>query len=88
MYTAEMMCIEGYRRLDKRVARRLYNEGKTIYMVPCNCSIYGIYTVVIGENKYGYEEDRRFDSVVNGFEFYCCNTELGKYPMYFIKEAE
>ena len=83
MYSAGQMCISGYERVDKRRARRLYNEGIELYMVPCNCSVHSMFTIRMGEY---WDRDYPFDIVVNEFEWYNCNAETGKYTMFFIKD--
>lgn len=88
MYSAEMMCIHDYKRVDKRVARRLFNEGEAIFLVPCNCDVHSLFTYEIGKDYWGIDEDPDFDKVVNAFEWYNCNSELGRYTMFFIKKGE
>ena len=76
-----------YTRVRKDVARRLYKEGRTIYLTPSNiaasdsnpwvkpCAI---------NNRSG----KNFDNVVNEFEYYNCNYELGYYTNFWIREEE
>lgn len=77
-----------YTRVRKDVARRLFNEGKTIYLTPSNVaasdSNLWIKPLAIeqGEGK-GKGE---FDKQVNAFEYYNCNQELGYYTNFWIIE--
>lgn len=82
MYSAEMMCIHDYKRVDKRVARRLYNEGQNIYLVPCKCNVHSMFTLRTADYM---EKAYSFDTVVNEFEWYNCDSERGNYTMFFIK---
>ena len=79
---------ENYERVDKRVARRLFDEGTTLYLTPCRCAVTSMFTVKVGKDWWGVEEDRTFDSLVNEFEYYNCNAELGRYTMYFVEKGE
>ena len=76
-----------YTRVRKDVARRLYNEGKTIYLTPSNVaasdSNFWIKPYAI---KNGSE--RNFDDYVNAYEYYNCGYELGYYTNFWINEEE
>lgn len=75
-----------YTRVRKDVARRLYKEGRTIYLTPSNIaasdSNMWIKPLAI---KQGEGE---FDERVNEFEYYNCNYELGYYTNFWIIEKE
>ena len=77
-----------YTRVRKDLARRLFNEGKTIYLTPSNViaddSNYWIKPIPI-LTKYGL---KCFDGAVNIFEYYNCNYELGYYTNFWIIEGE
>ena len=67
-------------QINKTVARKLYNEGKTFWMTACNmrpeCGI------LINSAHREYDED--FNKLVNTFVYYNCNNETGRYPRYYI----
>lgn len=78
-----------YSRVRKDVARKLFKEGKTIYLTPSN--------VVASDSNmwikpYPINNQRglkSFDAVVNEFEYYNCNYyELGYYTNFWINEEE
>lgn len=77
-----------YSRIRKDVARKLFKEGKTIYLTPSNIaasdSNLWIKPYPINSNRQG----RDFDSLVNQFEYYNCNWELGYYTNFWINEEE
>ena len=78
-----------YTRVRKDVARRLYSEGKTIYLTPSNIaardSNFWIKPYPI--NNEG--NLKSFDDAVNEFEYYNCNNhELGYYTNFWIDEEE
>ena len=75
-----------YERVTKTTAKKLYNDGRDIYLSPCK-----VYPS--NENKYmsPYKVDivtsgMDFDTLVNHYEYYNCNySELGKTAFFYIK---
>ena len=78
--------IDGYRRINKKEARRRYNNGEIIRFVPCKISpvnIWGFYS-----DKYYSKNNNSFETVVNTFTYYnCIDYETGTYPAFYIKEG-
>lgn len=69
-------------RINKRVARKLFNEGKTVWITACNmrpeCGLL--------MNAGTYENELSdFDTFVNSFTYYNCNNETGRYPAFYIE---
>jgi len=81
------LSIGKYTRIRKDVARRLFDQGRIIYLTPSKIvatdSSPWIKPYPI-DNQAGYD----FDSIVNNFEFYNCCWELGYYTNFWIKEEE
>lgn len=75
-----------YTRVRKDVARRLFNEGETIYLTPSNIAAYESnywirpYPIQSVSGIPGVS----FDAQVNAFEYYNCNYELGYYTNFWI----
>lgn len=69
-------------RINKRVARKLFNEGKTFWITACNmrpeCGLL---------MKAGTYENERvdFDTFVNSFTYYICCNATGRYPAFYIE---
>jgi hypothetical protein len=80
-------------KVNKTKARRLFNEGKTLYFVPCK--VYPNYNNP-WVRPYDINLERikdevvfnNFDSIVNNFEYYNCNSELGNYTHFYIEKEE
>lgn len=79
-----------YKKVTKPIARKLFNEGVDIYLLPCKVSEtsltgkgFIISPCIISKSEEG---DNQFDRVVNYFEHYNCNNEMGYYAHYYIKE--
>lgn len=73
-----------YSRVDKRVARKLYNEGKDVLFVPCNMRPDNSWGLGILENcencgNVGWT----FDELVENYIWYNCNAETGRYVAFY-----
>lgn len=79
--------IGKYKRVRKDVARRLFDQGRIIYLTPSK-----IVATDSGEWIKPYPINNRaghnFDDVVNNFEFYNCCYELGYYTNFWINREE
>lgn len=74
-----------YQQISRPKAERLYEKGESIYLLPCNANPNSAW-ISLCEIKGGDEElPVKFKAIVNGFEYYNCNKELGKYAVFFIK---
>ena len=67
-----------YKRIDLREARKLFDSGERVYVVPCNCHVKSQFCVPVNNTIC-----LNFDSWLCQFEFYNCNKELGKKPYYY-----
>ena len=79
-------CIDGMyvTRRTKAKARKDYNEGYTVYIVPSNMAFRSMWHSPSRINKtYNDCENRTFDSLCNEIEFYQCNSESGKYLRFY-----
>ena len=80
---------EGYAKISKTIARKLYNKGVTLILAPCNTfpklsdTTFPKFWVRIS-NEYG----GNFDAYVNQFEYFNCNSELGYYSSFYVKKEE
>lgn len=79
--------IGKYRRIRKDVARRLFDQGRIIYLTPSKIvatdSSPWIKPYPIN-NRAGHN----FDDIVNNFEFYNCCWELGYYTSFWVNREE
>ena len=72
-------------RVSKLKAKRLFQEGVTIYLYPCMANPSSIWLSPPGINA---EYDSSFDTIVNHYEYYNCNNELGRYAKFFVEFRE
>lgn len=74
-------------KIRKNTARKLFNNGKELILMPCKChwGAVGLMGIAISKN---YITHADFDSLVNAFEYYNCNSQLGNYTaFYFLGEG-
>ena len=74
------------KRVTKSEARRLFNQGIDIQIIPCKCNPTSLYYTGIWYNSAATDAD--FDTLVRNFEVYNCNyNETGKYAAFYVEEA-
>ena len=83
--------MEKFVKINKTKARKLYNNNVNIYIIPCkvypNYNNMWIQPIKLNKEEYidkNYEND--FDKIINNFEYYNCNTEVGRYTSFYIYE--
>lgn len=84
----------NYKKVNKPTARKLYNNGLTIYLLPCKVSD----TALTSKNSWVSPVEislfacahsaNKFDRTVNEYEYYNCNAELGYYASYYVTEED
>lgn len=72
------------RKINKLTARKIFNEGHKVFLIPCKCRTNSVWQTGCWIDNTTF--DRSFDSIVDEFEYYNCNKELGTYSAYYIKE--
>lgn len=84
----------NWSRIDKRLARTLFNKGIDICISPCNMRPFGVWGcgVIVNINglieKYSYTDKDIFTLFCNEFEFYNCSSyETGYHPAFYTREV-
>ena len=76
--------INGYTRITKRAAFTAYKNGCTVYFCPVNLAPGTMWKPEIPITN---DSPRKWEDIVNAFEYYnCINSETGKYTAFYIKE--
>ena len=70
------------KRISMTVARRLFNKGIEIYMLPSKAVIGSIWILPIGIHQDGTS----FDARVKAYRYYNCSAETGKRVHFYINE--
>ena len=74
------------KRINKRIARKLFNEGKEFWIVPRfqDPLHWGVLVNYKSDANY-YASYSSFDSLVNAFEYYNCDSERGTYSAFYVE---
>ena len=69
------------KRISMAAARRLFNKGIEIYMLPSKSVIGNIWILPIGIHQDGIS----FEAHVNEYRYYNCSAETGKRVHFYIE---
>lgn len=72
-------------RVNKTKARIKYNEGKTIYLIQDKMLFDNVWQSPCPVDNKG---EQKFDTIVNEFRYYNCDSERGYGVKYFITDTE
>ena len=85
----------NFKRVTKPIARKMFNSGITIYVLPCkvketalDCQSWiqpAIFDITSTQLDSLYN---KFDRAVNEYEFHNCNAEVGYYAHYYVTEED
>jgi hypothetical protein len=71
-------------QVQKRTARKLFQEGEMIYLCPCNMhfdSAWQTPIVISKAESLGFT----FDQLCNDYEYFNCDSERGRYVRFYVK---
>ena len=79
----------NWKRITKNQARKVFNAGYDFIILPCKCRLFTPWHLECYIDGYSKNEpDRTFDTIVNAFIYYNCNSEMGYYPSFYILDNE
>lgn len=81
-YANEFIKIDNkqVKQINKTTAKKLYNEGETIYLNACKMSLNNCWTSPMPLDNKAQE---KFSTMVNEYEYYNCCSERGNYANFF-----
>ncbi len=71
-------------RINKVQARKQYNAGGTVYVLPCKVRFDNMWIAPFQMNR-EHLQDEDFDKVINAYEFYNCMSETGRRSAFYIE---
>ena len=86
--------IDGYRRISKPAARKAYQSGETVYIIPCKLSPANVYMPAMAISCKPSQDETpvnmpgcaaTFEKRVNAFEYYNCSPETGNYTAFYTR---
>lgn len=72
-----------FQQITITAAKKLWNEKKKVYVIPCNMRIPNPWQSLVELPIY---DDKDFDSFVNEYKYYNCDKVRGKY-LHFYKAS-
>lgn len=72
------------KRISMAQARKLYNKGTDIYLLPSKAVPGSIWIIPIGISQDNYDP-RNFDAKVNAYRYYNCTVETGRRVHFYIE---
>ena len=87
----------NYKKVTKITARKMFNYGITLFLIPCkvnpkyafdNASKVIYVNPVVIRKSLDEEIDEEFDKLVNNYEYYNCNSGIGRYAHYYVREVD
>ena len=73
-------------RMYKPEARKRFNAGEQIFVLPCKANINSPWFQMSMFAKDEREPERTFDRLVRAYEWANCNSELGYYTAFYREE--
>lgn len=73
-------------KVNKATARKMYRLGYEIKLLPCKVRLDNAWVSPVAISLETHHDT--FDHVVNQYEYYNCNAELGYYSAYYVSEDE
>lgn len=78
------IAVNGFRRISKRTAGNLFDQGCTVYLLPCKMNPASPWACPAGYEKRA-ENSRGWSALVAAYTAYNCTNLTGRYPAYYIK---
>ena len=76
-----------YKRVSKQKAKKLFADGHTLIIAPCNFRLFTMWGGFSTMNKCDSENPEfDFNRIINAYTYYNCNNEVGKYPSFYVTE--
>lgn len=82
--------VSDFKRVNKPEARKLFNKGETLYLVPCKLDGVRMFYYPVDKESYAeaFNNMNVFDRLVAQFEFHNCFAEVGYYAHYYVKVGD
>lgn len=72
-------------KIDKRIARKMYHEGKTVRLMACKLNPYGCWGEPMAVNN---QSKKEFEKLCNEYMYCNCTSETGKRIAFYILKGE
>lgn len=73
-------------QVSKTKAKNAFNNDKNVWLHPALMRLNNVWQKPYCFNKTKYNDNPSFDTIINHYRYYNCNSQLGTYPIYFIEK--
>lgn len=80
--------VNGYKRISKPKARRLFNDGADVYILPHKIMPGGLWYEPFNMRESLDDHRKDFDEIGSRYTYYNCMAETGHYVSFYVKENE
>ena len=77
--------IGNYVRISKSKARKLFENYEKFTVVPCKVNPINSWGLGMEVEYFDWSVGCSFDEFMNNYQYYNCNSELGRYPSFYVK---
>lgn len=91
-YSNKVLSILGKKakQVNIKSAEKAYNDSKQLWLLPCNMMVDNHWQTPMPLNKAdvsnnAFTSGSSFSAMVNDYKYYNCDTERGKYPIFFVE---
>lgn len=78
--------IGDFKRISKAAAKKLYDNGGTVYVCPINMDPTNPYWSMAAEINKQDLEGLDFNKMINQYTYYnCINNQTGLYPAFYVE---
>lgn len=74
-----------WKQVQKRTAKKIYEEGKDVYFIPCKMNSNSPCSLGMIQNRDLWGQYRTFEQLCENYWVYNCNHETGLYPHFYIE---
>lgn len=86
-YSSDLKCM--VRRISKAKARKLWEEGFTLYFLSSNMRFDNVWQSPMEDQKNGFSfQGYTFDKICNNYLAYNCDRERGRYIKFYVCHKE
>lgn len=72
------------KQVQKRTAKKLFERGVNVYFQSSNYRPLGIWQSLCLVTNKGYNEEEKFETICNEYEYYNCCSERGNYINFYV----
>lgn len=85
-YSHDLKCM--IQQINKTAAKKYFEDGKKIFLQSSKMCFNNVWQSAIEVSKEDLTYKETFETLINGYKYYNCDSYRGKYIHFFIKESD